>query len=127
MSQKTWEKTLKNDPPYCWFNWMMIETKINECRIYRDDWKLVKEGDIIIFKEINGRRAIKMIVTELLRDTSFESLFDKLGMSMVPVEGMTREKVKEIYAGIYNNAQDIIDIEHNGVISVKVKLLEIIV
>ena len=57
------------------FNWIKEGRKVVEIRLYDEKRKRIKEGDVIVFKKLNGDEEIKVKVKALLRFKNFRDLF----------------------------------------------------
>lgn len=121
---KVWEKTLQNNEPYKWYDWMKNKSKTDECRIYRDDWRDIMVDDIIYFKDLVSGEKIKTIVTRLVVAKTFGELYKKVGYSMVPISNITSAEVDVIYSKIFDKAKDKTDLEKLGAIAVGVCVID---
>jgi len=116
---KHWRKSIQNDKPYCWLDWIEIEIKTYEGRLFRKDWIEVKVGDTITFYCDN--KQVNVEITELLRFKNFAEGFEAVGTKLVPLDNLTPEFVQSMYEKIFKTTKE--EIEKVGVVLVGLKLI----
>lgn len=115
-----WHKLIKNEQPYAWLDWIEQGLKEYEGRLYREDWKLIRVGDIIEFYT-KDQKTLTVEIIGLERYQDFGETFDNCNSRLVPIKGITREEVMEIYCDIFKMTKE--EIKNIGVIAIKVKKL----
>lgn len=119
---RIWYKYLQNSKEYPWFDWIACGKKTKECRIHRDDWKLVNIGDIIMFNEPTSNRTIKTFVTDITWFRTYGEAYEFWGKYMVPIKGVTVDAVNKIYNEIYLTKNDITDVGQHGVVVLGIEI-----
>lgn len=119
--EATYVKPLDNDQP--WLEWIHIGKKTYEGRLYKGDWTNVEPGDVIRFESTKSddsgqisSLSVLVKVTELRRYKSFGEAFDELGSALIPILGITRKEVIEMYQRYFSEEET----ERYGVVAVGV-------
>ena len=99
-----------------WFTYIREGKKKYEGRIFKNEWKSIKDGDIIIF--YNGGNEVPVKVTTSLLFDNFTAAFQYLDEELLPGVNDTKEANK-----IYKEFFPLNDIEKYGVIAVGFILL----
>lgn len=103
-----------------YFNKIKSGDKIYEIRLNDEKRKLIKEGDIIIFKkEPDLIDYVEVEVEQLLRFSSFAEMLNSLSLKNIGFEGATKEDVEKIYHSFYSVETE----KQFGVLAINVKTI----
>lgn len=108
-------KSLQNEKPYTWLNWIETGIKKYEGRLNKGEWSKMKIGDIITFYDKNNK-TLKITITELKYYHSFGEAFNDLGKDLVPIDNISTDEVVKIYSEFYSDKE----INEFGVVAVGV-------
>lgn len=110
-------KPIKNKYPHTWLDWIEKGSKKYEGRLNKEFWSSVKEQDIFIWKDENGKE-VKTEIVKIRKYKSFSEAFKELGSDLVPIEGITSEEVEKIYSDIYKD-----DINKYDVLALQLRVI----
>ena len=112
--QATYKKNCSE--PY--FSLIKNGKKTVEGRLFKDDVKNMKTGDLLIIVNPETKEEIKCKIKDLTVSKSFEDLYDEFGTDLLPdTEG--ESKPWEIYYKFYKR----VDEKEYGVIGIKIELV----
>ena len=98
------KKFIQNTAEYPWLDWIEVGKKKYEGRLCKEDWSKLKVGAKIVFSVKDSNRApVTVNVTELKYYDDFGLAFDDLGQELIPISGITREKVIELYSEFFSD------------------------
>ena len=104
-----------------YFDKIKNEEKVYEIRLNDDKRKLIRVGDIIVFKrEQELIECITTKVTDLIHFVSFEEMAKSLPLEKVGFENKGIKEVVEIYHQFYNEEDE----KNNGVLAIKVQVVK---
>lgn len=112
-------KPIRNPPDTPWLTWILEGKKKYEGRL---STKIV-EWDLYIGKEAIfecGSLKAHARITSLLRYDSFGHAFDTLGSELVPIDGITRVEVEDLYRRYYSRE----DVEKHGVVAIGIVVIK---
>lgn len=115
----TFTKQIQNPSETPWLNWLLNSTKKFEGRLYRNDWTRMAVGDRLWLQ--HGSKKHLFRITSIHRFGDFAKAFDELGHELVPIDGITRETVVELYSQYYSTD----DINTYGVVAIGVEPCDI--
>lgn len=113
------EITIKNPQDTPWLTWILEGKKRYEGRLSTK----IEEWDLYIGKEMIfecGSLNAHVRITSLLRYNSFGDAFDTLGTELVPIDGITRDEVEDLYTRYYSRQ----DVEKHGVVAIGVVVIK---
>ena len=94
--------------------------KIYEIRLNDEKRKLVKVGDIIVFKrQPEFKETIKTVVKDLIYFNSFTEMINSLPIEKVGFKGKPLEEIIDIYHQIYSEENE----KKYGVLSIKIEVI----
>lgn len=102
-----------------YFNLIKSGEKIYEIRLNDEKRKLIKVGDIVLFKkEPELSETLQTEVEDLIYFSSFAELLETLPLDKIGFAGEKVENVRNIYHSFYSSEDE----KKYGVLSIKVKL-----
>lgn len=110
-------KHISNPEDTPWLDWIESGKKTYEGRLNKDFWRSVCVGDKIFF--YSQEKSVLTIVEDKNFYIDFVAAFEDLKDKLVPIEGISSEKVRELYSEFYPDDQ----IKEHGVVAVKVKVI----
>ena len=113
-----WIKKIGNSVDTPWLDWIVSGKKKYEGRVYQDDWKLIKIGDMITFD--CGMYSATVKIIDILHFSNFKTAFNKFGSELVPIPHILEEEVDNLYSQFYSKSC----INEYGVILLKLELVK---
>lgn len=119
LDNRVYRITIQNTPDTPWLDWIEQGKKTYEGRLNRGIFLNMKVEDVIIFNDKTGK-TVKTIIESLKYYPDFGEAYNDLGSKLVPIEGITPDKVKDLYWKYFR--QD--DIEKHGVVAIEIKVIK---
>lgn len=112
-------KNIQNPHDTPWLSWIMTGEKKFEGRLYRGDWKKLKLLDKVLF--VNGNIKVGVMIVGLLYYTDFVSAYHDMHSSLIPGPWRPDEEVHALYNRYFTDEE----VQENGVVLLKLKVIEI--
>ena len=102
-----------------YYNYILNGTKRIELRLYDEKRKKINIGDTITFlKYPNMDESFNVIVTELLRYSSFDNLIKDFDISILADQSMSKDELVNILNGFYSTPEQ----NKHGVLGIRFEL-----
>jgi ASC-1-like (ASCH) protein len=109
-------KHLSNKKPYNWLDYIEEGKKKYEGRINDGFWKNLRIDDKFILFNENKEICVRVVDKKIFRN--FGDAFDTLGMELIPLKGITRDEVINLYGKYYDKNT----IDKYGVVAIKLNV-----